>query len=665
MKLSDKIESIEDYLTAVAPTGDRMRDLRAANGRFSLWRSLYVNIVDPTSRTVAVSHVSNVAPHQWWMHREDARQHHRVYDPPTSVLMELHNCANFSQYFLHISTKDPTQIAYTPSHADGCVDRQVHMALGRFLRKYSLTLSDNEVAALEARHRSELSPDVKLHSFIDEWDACLNVYKNVNSCMAKDESVFRSDIHPVAMYKAPGYHLAVLYNDRGKAAARCVVYINPNDETDKRWVRVYGDVVLYTWLRKNNFQAKPLTGTYLYTHKLPDSGGDGVNYKARILMAYLDPGSERSASLHNGPVIWDGGNKLYVLPKAYDPTRYPKAFVAQSTGGYLDAFMTPVEVTSLISGKSFNAMEQQYEHVWVGGKRGFALKSEITGFFKARVTRADFALVPPDTPLFTYNATSWLDTADLRMELGFMKLSPRHYPDAQEWISPEQANLVVRTPEGYIRKEDVVFLIIHKELRKIHQASVQEGCERVASIDEVKTYAAPGEQVVRTTANRRVVPGVHQVVQLYNGEWMYERHTSAVEVFGTRVFVPKDAPADVLKNIGLPQAVRDNIAVIARTNKRNDAVVRRVIYEHLMNRGDVFVPIAHVKAESRFEWSYVWSASEVVVEPIRALLAASEPTHVGAIQAAVDNFKTLASLLIAEIDRVWAEKTAAETTETA
>jgi hypothetical protein len=78
--------------------------------------------------------VYTLPSHLWWILRERLRMVYGVYPTPTNSIERLLKWNHTMNYCVHISTQDPTLVAYTPSPQDGAMDKQVRLSLGKLLR---------------------------------------------------------------------------------------------------------------------------------------------------------------------------------------------------------------------------------------------------------------------------------------------------------------------------------------------------------------------------------------------------------------------------------------------------------------------------------------------------------------------------------------------------
>lgn len=168
----------------------------------------------------------------FWYYREDLR-FGREYKKPRCWEALCEAGAVIPHHFLHISTENPAHVAYTPSHAYGLRDRQVHMGLGRYLAKFC----DDQLTQEQIRDlvNTNIPQAINWARTGAEME---RVYTNgpTGSCM----TVCSSDPHPAHCYD-------YTYPDGSKEFA--LAYLGPEDAVTARalvalkenfYVRAYG-----------------------------------------------------------------------------------------------------------------------------------------------------------------------------------------------------------------------------------------------------------------------------------------------------------------------------------------------------------------------------------------------------------------------------------------
>lgn len=125
-------------------------------------------------------------------------------------------------HYAHVSTDDPSKIAYTPDDRHGREDRQLRTRPGKYLRKYFPDLSPQQIQELAGRfaganERNELK-------FAHTADDIEKVYLNgPRSCMSHDIGNFSSPVHPTRAYAAGDLAVAFI-GDGDDITARAVCW---------------------------------------------------------------------------------------------------------------------------------------------------------------------------------------------------------------------------------------------------------------------------------------------------------------------------------------------------------------------------------------------------------------------------------------------------------
>lgn len=416
----------------------------------------------------------------YWIFREAVRLVSREYakiefpqstEADRSLAIQL---AKNPMHFLHLSKDQPMYVAYTPDANYGKRDRHVKTTVGRYLKKFSPQLSDSDVRRLSDAFKYHFGVEDVL--FAETEDDIIRVYtEGPHSCMAHKHNSgnYGAQIHPAAVYASPGLRVAYQMRD-GKINARCLIYDNPENKADKRYIRQYGDEVLTRKLISMGYRHATLDGVKL--RKLPAVTSDGRPLPGTYVMPYIDDvvSSERRyqgvkveddcivvchrssaefiATSTNGLV---GHNASYMRNQnetyqIYDPETGQRALSLE------DARYT---TTCSCCGSSFRMdnPERQRDYVseqpvcprCVDNERGSSrpyVRALVNAQGLARIVRREDA-----TPIA--GAHHWvLRDDDLMATLGIMKLSNVYYPGAETvaWRS----SLVALDDEEYILVED-------------------------------------------------------------------------------------------------------------------------------------------------------------------------------------------------------------------
>lgn len=195
--------------------------------------------VPDDGKTDVLEALQRLSDAEVWHWRENMRFAHNVYQ--RVGWWGAFAAPRCFEHFLHLSIGDPQKIAYTPSHEYGCQDRQVVTTVGRYLKKFTTGLSDEQIRHWSDVHRSYYGPPVV--RFALGADDIQHVYhKGPRSCMGGEEHPPESfsGEYPCRIYDGPDTAVAYLEQD-GRVTARTIVRL---DRTPMTFIRLYGDATL-------------------------------------------------------------------------------------------------------------------------------------------------------------------------------------------------------------------------------------------------------------------------------------------------------------------------------------------------------------------------------------------------------------------------------------
>lgn len=349
-------------------------------------------------------------------------------------------------HFVHLSRDEPLYVAYTPDANYGKQDRHVKTTVGRYLKKHFPTLNDGEVRALSDTFKYHFSvEDVMFATTEAEF---VDVYTNgPHSCMtySLDSGNIQSHVHPVTAYVVPGMRLAYLRRE-GKINSRCLVYDNPNDHADKRYVRVYGDELLSRKLETLGYSRQSLKDVVL--RKIPAQTVDGRVMHNTFVLPYIDDTSNDSRAYQGLQVLEDG---IKVVHRD-SPDR---TFIGSNTNGLLGdnqqynrSMNDTYRIRNLTTGTEEDSLadirsRQPCSHCGTM----FRVSS---GHQKDRYNQAicptcatslnmvvavinddgDERLVTPENAILTRSGTRYLNDDAFLTRCGIVKLSPERYSDS-------------------------------------------------------------------------------------------------------------------------------------------------------------------------------------------------------------------------------------------
>lgn len=502
----------------------------------------------------------------WWAKREQARIAYGVY-AQSLALQKLHS-SFLNQYFVHISQDDPTMIAYTPAFESGAVDKQVKTTLGRFLRKHAFYLSDNQIQAIDASHRAEVLVEIRYATTRKEIEVVYTNMAGDSGCMRYSGSKWNlpDGLHPSHVYEAPGMAVAYTQDDVGTIKSRCLVWTNPDDANDKRYVRLYGDSrVLELKLKQAGYVLSPLNGARLA--RIPRYAEDDDNYDPdAYLMPYLDGpagaqsdyrgryvqldadpryiriiGSDRAAKLtaiesHSAALAGNHDSARVILTEAPNtvgtcPLSGVKYDLLENSVSLSTVMLADGTITKVLS-DALDSVEYTCVYTQVKGSRQVVLVAQDEGT----------ALAKPKT--FDYGGLPYIESDYNRHALGYATLSVKYYGDEAAWSTD-----YVTTDDGEVIKVlDAVTLLDDTGTRTVFAGELQkyraEGWVNTAAFTvKRRALIRPDGVNTRKTAGGTYISTVHhndRYCELFDGTWAETRKTESLYLFGTYVRYLRD-----------------------------------------------------------------------------------------------------------------------------
>lgn len=513
----------------------------------------------------------------WWLLREWVREKVGLYPEATSVLTQLRGALGLAgHYWPHISKSDPTMVAFTPDHTAGVNDRQVKTTIGKVLRRFLPLLSDEQVSLLEAQHRAELVDEFLVAESIEEVERIYTTMVGDSGCMRhKRVNWDFTDYHPSAVYARPqdGVRVAYLENASGVPIARTVIYDNPDNPDDKRYVRLYGaHTRLEAILKRKGYKVGGLLGAKL--NALIDSRFKHSSYASDLwgcyVMPYLDSPAGGTSSAFKGTEVYkqQGEDFLRVIDRnttsklivigsnLWGDNSYVYAG-GQSTCGHVCLRDIPTEghaFTCAISGEEYSAMDVARVQ-WLSdeGKIVHVAASNVPAYPKrVKVLAKNGVMVTVQTtqenPSTIYAGVfGWLhNTPEVFQACGVHMLSTKHYPDYYRDGVPTEyayttASRVRETLEGEtIMRSDAIELFDVTEdgdevTTYVHSSEVRKLGKRGFVSTPVKggerKWIKKGHSLhVTTSRGRDAINGVHDLVKLSNGKWEFTRNAEDFQV---------------------------------------------------------------------------------------------------------------------------------------
>lgn len=302
-------------------------------------------------------------------------------------------------HFVHISTKDPDQVAFTETAKKGERDITTSMKPGRYLQKfYGDKLSKDQIHRIQAR----VVGDVGVVRFAKTPKEIVDIYvRHATACMrfSADSGQWGYGKHPCEVYGNSDLQLAYMVDMNGNPTARVLVWPDK-----KLYGRLYGDIHrISAQLRALGYEHKRLDGARI--RRVPIKGHEGI-----YAMPYLD-GLHRDDRICSYDIVCDEDGNIdpnwfrirgpYKTPHCQagyvhhrDPARCARCNTMRAEVNSYTVSKTKVSwcaacfgrhaFCSALTGEWHAATHRvAYNHHWLGAEaheKGYATQAEIEHF---------------------------------------------------------------------------------------------------------------------------------------------------------------------------------------------------------------------------------------------------------------------------------------------
>ena len=567
--LSAKLDSREKFEAVLHEIGDSHCIGSAAYDCRSLTDICFPRVRDG----LCLEFDTRVPKTHWWWLREAMRLKFGVYPSmeDSQVIQYLLGQTFLLPYVPHVSTEDPTRIAVTMSPEDGCRDKQTVMALGRWIKRMFPSATDHFIQGLEAMHRADMSDELEIVYDAAEIEEVYTNMRGDTGCMRHHKDYWDLPYHPSVVYSSPGFGVAVVRNADGRVTGRSVVYEDPENPSDKRYVRIYGDLSLKRRLERNGYRMAGLADTVMDAH----AKGSEENY---FIMPYIDPPGGASSGVSDKRVYgaYRQGDNIYLAGEAKFNAVH-RALAARNmradgylvgvtgTSGYIYLRELPHDLfqwTCIVTGQTYEVTEAAPVKAKFNGQVGSAHESAVEGWVELRTAvdgQAVTAYCPPDTPTFSWNYTLWEDTEESRVHCGYVRLANDLYPDDQEWYLRYE---LVKLQDGrMVKRHDVAVLNELDGIRCVLKTEVQADWVRLhrsSSFPGMPVYSTPDAKWNVTRSGTKVGRYTHDVVVLHDGTLEFARNcvTHHLPIGGVGCTVRKDTTAEQLLDLAVANATK-------------------------------------------------------------------------------------------------------------
>lgn len=549
----------------------------------------YSSEVDPVHGAPALPHtgpegiggnvLGRVASTPWWLLRDMIRQIVGLYEEPTAVQKWLRGpslCLGWQ--FVHTARGNAEQVAFNADLANAIADRKLTTTLGRYLRKVLPHASDEFIANVEATHRAELDDTFLIARTPEEIETVYTTMAGDGGCMRYSRSYFGlKDYHPSVIYSSPGLGVAYLRNSKEQICARAVIYDNPEDNTDRRYVRLYGDAALANKLKRAGYRCAGLRGAKLKIFKDSAYASD----ERRVVMPYLDPaggrGSNEDPSFNGLSIVKFKGEEFLRVLGDQEVTRLRGIGVStahcQNTSA---AVHIPKEVDTekitrkcAIGGDTYIILDFEEALIYHEGAakhiRADRLDRSVysrTANYCADGDSTAVTLYMTDEDYAQHVFENWFINDYSMRNLGWRVLDPKFYPQVEgrslretmvdRWMSVPSYHLVdgeLQRTDHYIRSSDLVRVFqadgsqvhAHKDLIP---ALLADGLfVQLAPHKKLALYCHKDHPRLRKTPRKQnVIVGFHDYSIDVDGNVISNRSMTTLSVSGQdfEVHLPRD-----------------------------------------------------------------------------------------------------------------------------
>lgn len=461
---------------------------------------------------------------RWYFAREVIRfalpvSHPERYEPLPTTLWTLatdNQATPLSPvHFIRLCKQDMTSVEFYFTVEDAMRDKPTTMSWGRYLAKFLPWLLPKSIQTLEAKLRAEV---------VDDFDVFMggrNIIKYYNngphSCMVFDANKWGSiDNHVLMAYDGPGWGIAIIPQDEAKtrASARSLVWHNPQNENDKRYIRVYGDAVLERRLqRKGYVNEAPVPATFKYVpatdrlghillpyfdhtggNKNNDCGYLFLDTHAPVSMTREEWNKKKLDPILAPYLVYQHHNALYVPDK-----RFPGYRCACCGNNEKDLTLRP-SYNGLVC--NFCIKEQDYVHCFDGAAQSF----------RPRCQTSQLA-----------DGTVFYDTPATRKHLNVVQLDPLYYGGSA--FARRVIGMVKKNDHYWLRKDTATVYFMNdtdglhtQHFNVLDNAWVDDKYERLSPrTQNEKLYCdkALVSNIMTSSSGRTILPKIHDSYVAY------------------------------------------------------------------------------------------------------------------------------------------------------
>jgi hypothetical protein len=457
-------------------------------------------------------------------------------------------------------------VAYTASADDGQRDKQVRLSFGKLMRKLLLLVTDTHLQMLEASHRSELDPTFLVARTQEEIARVYTQMAGDSGCMRYTGERFglKGDAHPSWAYSYAG--LGVAYTEiNGVIKSRSVIYDNPEDPADKRYVRLYGDRALKRKLERAGYRCDNLQGAKLKAIRLKDVHGDPDRWReSQYLVPYLDGAGGDQGQYDGSYGYIVRGEDCIRLANKKQAGRLQGLGYSVPRLKTTDPFHNVPEVDPAklnfqcwLTKAECNGLEVESINILVDGHLHLANRACLDeGTFGYDFVAITFTEGGSRLPVYgkgakepacfyeNYNWGEWVvDTPENRRKCGMVPLSEAHGYGAKAWEYEHKCVEAMPGTGVWVKEGDtmIVFDQEGNETRVLKDAyedlRKSKDYKAVAPLGKTKALShVDNPRMVVTVGSRRCIKDWHEIVECCDGSWDYKVNVTSTRVLGKQVF---------------------------------------------------------------------------------------------------------------------------------
>lgn len=488
----------------------------------------------------------------WPTSRDMVREHLGIYESPTSVLLWLREHGYLYQ-FPHISREDTTKVAYSADTQGATNDVKVRTTIGKLLRKLLPELSDDQVAQLSAMHTADLDPTFNVATSVEDIERIYTNMEGDSGCMRYRRDRFGHDeYHPSAVYSSPGLGVAYM-GTLDSPTSRCVIYQNPDNPDDKRFVRIYGSPVLANKLKRAGYRQAGLAGVRLT--RLRDPGLPSN----RIVMPYIDPPGGRGSGIEDSSAqsfVAFKGEDFVTLVSPGQVERLQQlgytCMSATSTEGHLrpsentsraklqDTDLLTGEPIDVLTARAVRSIAIEKDGVFTVGVTADTDSTDHWGglhVYEEDTGRMVYVLVSDqvyEAWAFKHNM-SYAATPETVRYLGYRPLDPARY--GPKMYATEDDSVEI-SPGVFLRRDDAMVVYNADGCITYADASREEelrgqGYVPTPNRGGVRVLSHPDNPKLKTlVSGRRAILGYHDVVETWDGQYCMRDSAFSASIFG-------------------------------------------------------------------------------------------------------------------------------------